>query len=1648
MQVSNAIERFPDVLNTLLIATTLPTGNVQTYKNIKALQQAKPQLISDLPNDISKYLLKKNIQAWVVPMTVVHQGNQDNSPIQTETVEAIVTNLLGSGNQILLPNRIRTQAISTKNVRYYYDAQNNICILHNEAHNLEMKVPATLKSQLQNILPSSASIHSYNELQQDIATSQQEIQQKNSQNTNNQFLNNDQFGGNGVQNVQQQNNLNNYNGYNPNQIYNQNFQSNQLPQPFLNQNFQQNYQNQFNIPNQNLNTNQNLNNFNSNNFFGNQNAIINQQLQTQNNVNNNQNFINPIYNQKNQIPNNNLNNIINPINQNLNMFINNNMQFPQQQQQMQAQLQQQIQLEQQLNREVPECIIQQENNGWKTMWDNKFYPTMINATDEKGNNSCVCQIAFDANNKPLTTDTIPPQILYTITSQIASSKDKTNWTDQDINGQLRLHTLKKTEDRTWHYSNTSYNEEGKRLLPNTAENICDIKDEDVADQPVQVLNNVTNECTIMTDDNNLNYADFLSKEGRIKSVENKDPAEQIKQNNRNLYLNLNRQLRELSSKITKNSFQTTNIESTRKITEQIEEISNILHRQYYRKPPITGQLPGDLQTNDPKYRNINKSNQFWHDHIEFDGINGYIPGYFEDGGQYIEGKFRFYIPMIGDFIEFTESELNDFSEKQQKLVGNANCNWSCFFNASNVFLQENHLLTMCFLKISDELFEKDAPIQQNSTKIQPHCTIKNKYKHLLNQNPTPAILAFADYIRAVYRGNFDFVEAMFLRTTLGQHNTQFAMSEANDAKDSLRTMLQTFHKETSTENFYKAPQNTYSQRLLAAMPRPFRKSVGSSFVSRSSYTTGITKSKYLEQNDYTFNIQQGDIAELSVCQYPDYPNATTLAHPSNGCPPYMYILHSASNTLCSGKEINEQLGIKNFQPNTNTLMIAFNRGKNNKDKRTVYMPLYVENNGNYFELCSIVQWLPGGVNHFVNYKKHSDGKWYCYNDSQVFQVSEEDILTSLAGQQNNYVHLYTRVPPGRWQEKMNEQDQALLTEDMRKKITLTSKEADDLRKIIKKNFNKQQDTRNVVVTIKDQPYTLSELVGNDWTKIYQKLNNVYTLSGTNVGREQNGYNQAMSPLFDINKLTLQSPQVIPQTNGTRAINQDALPNIGLAWQFRKKFGTFVSKTPPYAIKIYSDGTPYRQYFSIPSNYEQCKEAIKQAIRTNNPEIPVTLTPDKPEGWHSEEDAKKEQNTCTIGALVTDFSPPYTENTKKLAMTTIRMWYNNIKQRENALNMPQTTLNDTLQCLSNKLADLGVAQKQPDQSITINAIPIPEAVQKDIDDANKKKEYIPESQPLPPFQQQPIVQNNNHQQQKTDENEEDTNENDDIMTQNLQKQINNSINTNQQTSLDDDIQQQDDDHEEQEENNINTNTNQQLTFKQPTNNNAFNQHGNVPTNTNSTHKTNAINTSKPATTGQRYISQHTPNTQSYRLPQNSFFQSPNTTTYTKLQADTQRTQQMQPQSLTSFESQFPTLQTITTKQMTTNTNTSSHNTNNNLPQNTKSRGNTNNSQQQTHGNNTSTNATPLEEPSYVGDIAIGMGLGGGAVTLGVLGETGVIPMNKTIDIALITLGIIAAIAVIIHSIYKKNQYEEAKQIKNNELHNLTTTNKTNSQTPPR
>ncbi len=203
----------------------------------------------------------------------------------------------------------------------------------------------------------------------------------------------------------------------------------------------------------------------------------------------------------------------------------------------------------------------------------------------------------------------------------------------------------------------------------------------------------------------------------------------------------------------------------------------------------------------------------------YDGLNGYLPGYFDDKGKYHEGVFRFYIPKLRKFIKITESEMLDFEQQPLPNVADANeydiakngqppvlqsLNQS-WLNTVNIQLKSNKMLTCLLKKIGDEIFDssnknnpsylrsrtknQNYPINDlKATNGKPHNQIKNDYQILLQDNDFLTTLAYADYIKACYdvrplsSDNPRPIFPMFLRDAIDQTSFNLKNKNINNQK--------------------------------------------------------------------------------------------------------------------------------------------------------------------------------------------------------------------------------------------------------------------------------------------------------------------------------------------------------------------------------------------------------------------------------------------------------------------------------------------------------------------------------------------------------------------------------------------------------------------------------------------------------------------------------------------------------------------------------------------------------------------------------------------------------------------------------------------------------------------------------------------------
>ena len=191
-----------------------------------------------------------------------------------------------------------------------------------------------------------------------------------------------------------------------------------------------------------------------------------------------------------------------------------------------------------------------------------------------------------------------------------------------------------------------------------------------------------------------------------------------------------------------------------------------------------------------------------YDDMDFNGLIGYVPGYFEESGEYCEGYLKiytkglnsfekifehewqeFHVPLIGS-INFS-SDINGFQDPNGVKFGN-----NCFFDALIILLAKQPFLHMYCMKLADKIFEpgKFNPISNSRDMF--HVLKNDKiYKEMNEQYPL--MIALIDYIKALHdakKGRHKSIAPFYFRNQLIKLSDDLANMNMYDPSELLGCM--------------------------------------------------------------------------------------------------------------------------------------------------------------------------------------------------------------------------------------------------------------------------------------------------------------------------------------------------------------------------------------------------------------------------------------------------------------------------------------------------------------------------------------------------------------------------------------------------------------------------------------------------------------------------------------------------------------------------------------------------------------------------------------------------------------------------------------------------------------------------------------------
>ena len=364
----------------------------------------------------------------------------------------------------------------------------------------------------------------------------------------------------------------------------------------------------------------------------------------------------------------------------------------------------------------------------------------------------------------------------------------------------------------------------------------------------------------------------------------------------------------------------------------------------------------------------------------------------------------------------TNSSTNGSSNNNQNnyifpLVGLNNVGSTCFMNAT----------LQCLLHISE--------LNSYFLTEYPNDRLVLNSKNASSDTKGNISLAYYNVLNGVYKENLKCLKDHCMYTSfaprdfkeiLGSYNAQFKFYEANDSKDLILYLLQTFHEEL---NYFG------DKAFPLAMPRPNQENRPETFnyfmttyniqnfsiMSKLFYGTYETTTKCCNCNRVYFSYQKFEFISFSIYNYRNSVFNIYNGFQDNQNTQYLIEDNQYSCPACKSLQ-NGEICCKIIQPPIK-LIINIDYGKNK-----LYQPKQL----NFDEMIDITRFInfnfgkniiyqisgvcthfgsSGASGHYIAYcRNKQNGLWYKFDDSCVSQVQKDEIYNG-----SPYLLLYEQI---------------------------------------------------------------------------------------------------------------------------------------------------------------------------------------------------------------------------------------------------------------------------------------------------------------------------------------------------------------------------------------------------------------------------------------------------------------------------------------------------------------------------------------------------------------------------------------------------------------------------------------------------------------
>ncbi len=418
----------------------------------------------------------------------------------------------------------------------------------------------------------------------------------------------------------------------------------------------------------------------------------------------------------------------------------------------------------------------------------------------------------------------------------------------------------------------------------------------------------------------------------------------------------------------------------------------------------------------------------------FDGCNGWVPGFYENG-RYIEGFLLLWDPIDNSTIKITEDELKNC---EFPTVGTENPFGKCFANAINAMFLHVPALYLYFKKLGEKL----VSLQTGNINNGQLNEIKKKF---------PFAYEMAMYVYSLANpGNQKWVPMGNFYDTLAKLDESFS-TYAAPTNSYLDFLIQRLDQELKVScnlgskvnmDYQNNAESNYLRRfynsevnILKLDSSPIQKLLNTKNILFKYHDTCISSNITLPREIQSINTIRFDL--LNQLDKQKYGNEISLKN--------MLVLKNAyeiSNDMrcfiCS-QEIAVSLTTARcvFDQNSTIVPLIIDRrkstsvlssGDNSQNDIRTKVPFYVKSGNSYFELVSIevLAGNSGQDGHLYSFiKDPKTDSWYKFNDAFGGEKANSEALKDPI-EKTGYIYLYQKCS----EKKYNEHKNNVLCEDI------------------------------------------------------------------------------------------------------------------------------------------------------------------------------------------------------------------------------------------------------------------------------------------------------------------------------------------------------------------------------------------------------------------------------------------------------------------------------------------------------------------------------------------------------------------------------------------------------------------------------------------